>query len=339
MSSLVFNLNTEYFMNEKDRLKFERLKATFERNFRVTNLYAEYLQRYPEVITDEMINTLTEDGEISREEAIIALLSEIFALNFENPEDRVIIRDYITPSVKILDAKKYENDPYYKNIDLRDIKDGDWEIKWEEYKPYRAVICHDMQLHDDFREIPPLGFFTESFRFPAILEGGNEWMTLTPVDLDTCEDAIHAAHGKVVTFGLGLGYYAYMASMKDEVESVTVVELSSKVIELFKKHILPQMPRADKIRIVNADAFDYAKNVMPSEEFDIAFVDTWRDASDGAPMYKAMKGLEKYSQGTEFMYWIEGFLISRLRALKLLELMDEEHDSYDEVVEKLRKTP
>jgi hypothetical protein len=56
-------------------------------------------------------------------------------------------------------------------------------------------------------------------------------------------------------------------------------------------------------------------------------------------MYKTMKGLEKYSQGTEFMYWIEGFLISRLRALKLLELMDEEHDSYDEVVEKLRKTP
>ena len=300
-------------MNDIDRRRLDRLVATFERNFRITRLYAEYLERYPEVISKEMIDALTDDGSITKEEAIVALLSEIFALDFENREDRILIRDYLTPSVRLLDAEKYENNPYYRNIKLDNIIDGNWEIRWEEYKPYRAVIAGDMIIGEDF--------FEKTFRFPAVLEGGNEWMTLTPVDLDTCDEAIKAAHGKVVTFGLGLGYYAYMVSEKETVDEVTVVELSEGVIKLFRKYILPQMPNAHKIKIVNADAFEYAKNTMPCEHFDYAFVDTWRDASDGAPMYERMRKLEKYSPNTKFSYWIENFLISRLRAEKFAKLM------------------
>lgn len=323
-------------MNDINKLRLSRLEKTFENNFKITRMYAELLQRYPEIITKEMVDVLTEDGSISKEEAIVALLSEIFALDFERGEDRVLIRDYLTPSVRILEAKKYENNPYYKNIPLDSIKNGSWEIKWEEYKPYQAVICDDMMLLEDYREVPPLGFFTESFRFPAILENGNEWMTLTPVDLDTCEEAIAAASGRIVTFGLGLGYYAYMASEKPQVESVTVVELSSDVISLFKEHILPKMPNGHKIKIVNADAFEYAEKVMPGEHFDLAFVDTWRDASDGAPMYERIKKLEHLSPNTRFTYWIESFLISRLRALKFAELMNDGAD-YEKILGELEK--
>ena len=317
-------------MKDIDRIKIERMRQVFERNFRITRMFSDLLGLYPEIITSEMIDALTEDGETTREEAVVALLSEIFGLDFDNSEDRVIIRDYLTPSVRILDKTKYENNPYYKNIKLDNITDGNWEIRLESYEPYRAVICDDMILCDDMREIPPLGFFTEKFNFPAILEGGNEWMTLTPVDLDTCEEAICAARGRVVTFGLGLGYYAYMASEKKDVESVTVVELSADVIRLFEKYILPQMPNGHKIKIVNADAFEYAEKIMPNEHFDIAFVDTWRDASDGAPMYERMRALEKLSPDTKFLYWIENFLISRVRAVKFAEMMDR-LDSGDEL--------
>lgn len=329
-------------MTEREKLKFERLIDTVRRNFRVTRMYARYLEECPCMITKEMIDLLTEDGEITPEAAVSALLSEAFSLDFDKAEDRRIIMDYFTPSIRLLDSKKYENDPYYKNIRLENITDGNWEIRWEEYKPYQGVICHDMIIEDDFREIPPLGFFPDGFRFPAILEGGNEWMTLTPVDLDTCEEAIDAAHGRVVTFGLGLGYYAYMASEKADVESVTVVELSEDVIRLFKTHILPKMPNRHKINIVNYDAFEYAESIMPSEHFDVAFVDTWRDASDGAPMYKRMKPLEKLSPDTRFIYWVEGFLRSRVRAEKYCDIIDNFERgclemSYDEVVEIIRK--
>lgn len=328
-------------MTERDRVKFERLADIFKRNFRVTRLYSGYLEQCPEAISKEMIHTLTADGEISQTAAISALLSEIFGLDFDKPEDRRIIMDYITPSIRLLDTGKYTENPYYKNISLESVKDGSWEIRPEEYKPYQAVICHDMIINDDFTELPPLGFFTESFRFPAILEDGNEWMTLTPVDLDTCEEAIEKAHGRVVTFGLGLGYYAYMASEKDEVESVTVVELSEDVIRLFKEHILPKMPNAHKIKIVRSDAFEYAERVMPRENFNIAFVDTWRDAGDGAPMYKRMKALESLSPDTEFLYWVEGFLRSRVRAEKFCDLYEEYEKgelslSYGEIEEELR---
>jgi len=126
--------------------------------------------------------------------------------------------------------------------------------------------------------------------------------------------------------------------MKSEVDSVTVVEKSPDVIRLFKKHILPQFPNSDKIRMIEADAFEYAEEVMPNECYDLAFVDTWRDASDGVPMYERMKALEKLSPNTEFMYWIEGFLRSRLRAMKFVEILEkiesgspDAPDSYDEV--------
>ena len=333
-------MSNGFTKNEQNR--FSYIKRTFEDNFKITRLYAAYLEHFPEIITAELVSSVyTEGGSVSREGAIAALVAELLGVaEYNTAEDRRFFRDYILPSVRILDAEKYRRDPYYKNIRIPNVTDGDWELRTEAYEPYRAVICHDMVFGENFLEIPPLGFFEEKFEFPAVLEGGNEWMTLTPVDLDTCEEAINAARGRVITFGLGLGYYAYMASEKASVESVTVIEKSPKVIELFKKYILPQFPNRDKIEIIEADAFEYAKADMPKREFDVAFVDTWRDASDGAPMYRRMKPLESLSPKTEFHYWIENFLISRLRAIKFAKILDKYEEgclslSFDEVIRQL----
>lgn len=318
-------------MNFSDKERLSRLKNTFDLNFRLTHLYALYLERFPELITKEMIDELTADSKITKLDAITALICEAFGLDdARGGDERRLIRDYIRPSVRLLDAKRYTENKYYKNIKIEGVRDGSWELRLEAYAPYRAVVCGDIEIGEDFSEIVPLGFFTETFRFPAVLEDGNEWMTLTPVDLDTCDDAILSARGKVVTFGLGLGYYAYMASEKPDVSSVTVVEKSEAVIRLFKTHILPQFSHPEKIKIVCDDAFAYAEHKMPGENFDYAFVDTWRDASDGAPMYAKMKALEHLSPNTEFSYWIENFLISRRRALHFVELSDKlDSDAHD----------
>lgn len=327
-------------LTSKDLCLFERLKCTFENNFRITRLYAAYIEHFPEIITEELVSSITDGGRISKRDAICALLCEFFGLDVEkNPQDKMLYREYITKSVRILDAEKYRQNPYYKNVKLTDTTYGSWEIKRESYEPYRAVICDDMIFGDGYLEVPPLGFFTEKFDFPAVLEDGNEWMTLTPVDMDTCDEAIAAAHGKVITFGLGLGYYAYMVSLKGDVESVTVIEKNSDVISLFKTHILPYFPHPEKIRIINDDAFEYAEHKMPTEKYTYAFVDTWRDASDGAPMYKKMKPYERLNPDTVFSYWIENFLISRLRALKYEEILGTAQGlppvSYDEFIREI----
>ena len=90
--------------------KFDNLREIFDRNYEITRLYADYLQLYPELITKEMIDTVTEDGDISKEEAIAAIICEAFGLDFDgSARERILIRDYINRSVRILDAKKYEN--------------------------------------------------------------------------------------------------------------------------------------------------------------------------------------------------------------------------------------
>ncbi len=331
-------------MTYTDKKRLEELQRTFSRNFRLTRLYASYLNNFPEAITEDIVKTVTEGGELKTEDALGALVCQLLGVDYEGSEDdRRLIRDYILPSVRVLDAEKYRNNPYYKNVKIPSVTDGSWELKTECYKPYRAVICDDMMLSEDFREVAPLGFFTEEFHFPAVLENGNEWMTLTPVDLDTCDDAIERAHGEVITFGLGLGYYAYMVSVKENVSSITVIEKSADVIRLFERYILPYFPRRDKVRIINADAFEYAECEMPKRHYDFAFVDTWRDASDGAPMYERMRALEPLNPECEFEYWIRSFLISRLRALEYEKIMTELEcgdenapKTYDEVVKRLK---
>lgn len=308
-------------MTYSDKEKLQRLHTVFDTNFKVTQLYANYLNIYPEMITDGMMRELCDGTDITEKEALVALLSELFGLDDERGGiERKIIRDYLSVSVRLMDVKKYTENPYYKKIAPKEAKDGAFEIKWEYYPPYRAAISGDMIINDDYSEVPPLGFFSEGFSFPAVLEDGNEWMTLTPVDVDTSEDAIDAAHGKVITFGLGLGYYAYMVSEKSDVESVTVVERSEAVIRLFKTHILPKFEHKEKVRIICADAIEYAKDVMPKEGYDYAFVDVWRDASDGTPIYESFKDLERLSPKTKFDYWIENFLISKRRADNFVRL-------------------
>ena len=80
---------------------------------------------------------------------------------------------------------------------------------------------------------------------------------------------------------------------------------------------------------------------MPNEGYSLVFVDTWRDAGDGTPMYRRMKKLERLSPDTKFSYWIENFLISRNRSEnfeKLLSKYKEEKDyfsSYSEFTDRL----
>lgn len=304
----------ESILSLREFEKLKRLAATRKIGYRLTHLYARYLEYCPNAVKKETVDELVKGG-LPEKEAIGAVLAALFSLDTENSaEDRTLYRDFILPSVRILDARDYEDDLYRKTVKIDFAKEGRITCKNETYPPYRGMICNEMFTFPDGREIPPLGFFKTPFTFPAVLEDGNEWMTLSPVDVDTCQNAIRDAHGDVVTFGLGLGYFAFMAARKPEVSRVTVIEKNPDVIALFKKHLLPQFPCRDKIRVIEADAFAYAGGDMKNERYDYAFVDTWRDASDGLPMYQKMKKCEKYHETTEFSYWIESFILSRLRA-------------------------
>ena len=60
-------------------------------------------------------------------------------------------------------------------------------------------------------------------------------------------------------------------------------------------------------------------------------------------MYRRMKALEHLSPNTKFMYWIENFLISRVRAenfsdmMEKIDLHEDKYDNFMEIEQDLKK--
>lgn len=273
-------------------------------NGRIVALMSMYLNFMPKAITADALDDIASSYGISRERAYAECLAALCEVGTDRAE-RAFAAEYIAPMVHELDPRVFEDDPYYQTIRIPEGKLGKWELKTMELAPCEAFVCNDFRVFPDGRMIPQIGFFSRAYRYPAVLENGREWMTLMPNETVTTLPAVAQAKGKVLTYGLGLGYFAFMASEKEDVSSVTVVERSEEVIELFRTHILPQFPQRDKIRVICADAFDYAKNVMPLEQYDFVFADIWHDVGDGRELYLKMKEFEHLSPDTEYTYWLE----------------------------------
>ena len=128
-------------------------------------------------------------------------------------------------------------------------------------------------------------------------------MSVTPNEVYTVQPAIDNAKGKVLTLGCGMGYFAYMASLKDEVESITIIELEQDVIDLFENSILPQFENKDKITVIKADAIEFMKDINDGD-YDYNFADIWIGIDQIEP-YLAVKEVCRRFRKTKIDYWME----------------------------------
>ncbi len=307
----------------------QHIKTIRENNFRLLHLYSLYLNERADFISAEMVKEIAGIGGFSEEEAFLILFAEACGVHpTAGGADRDFFSDYLDPSVRCMDADEYRNDPYYRNIRLDNVCDGNWELRTDRLKPFQPFIWGDVRPDRELKELPPLGYFKEEFPYPVVLEDGREWMLVTPNEVETIRPAIAAAHGDVVTFGLGLGYFPYMVSEKPDVNRVVIVERDPKVIGLFEKYILPQFGRREKICLVCMDAFDYLDTVMPQEHFDYLYADIWHDAGDGVPLYLRFNKYEDRFTETKFDYWIEETMLSYLRWYDFDRMPDDVRDPY-----------
>ena len=180
---------------------------------------------------------------------------------------------------------------------------GAFELGYASYRPYELFVADDLRAYPDGAVLPVLGYFTRPFAYPVLTENGREWMTATPNEINTIRPMAEAAHGHVLTLGLGLGYFAFHALLNPRVERVTAVERSADAIRLFRERILPAFPRPERLTILQADAFAAAPALYRSGQYDFVFADLWHDAADGLPMYERLKKMEV--PGPEYRYWIE----------------------------------
>lgn len=229
----------------------------------------------------------------------------------------------ISKECRVFDVEEFKNNPYFKNIDFHEKHQGDYELLYHEFMPYEvAIYSPPKRLPKVHIDIPCVSCFTHTLKYPAIVQTSikSTWMSVTPNEVYTMAGAISNANGKVLTLGCGMGYFAYMASLKDEVESVTIVEIEQDVIDLFEKHILPQFQHKDKITIIKADAVEYMKTLADGE-FDYCFADIWIGIEDIAP-YFSIKEIGRKLRKTKIDYWIEESFAIYLSQLVWIEILE-----------------
>lgn len=298
----------------------QSLKNIMQQNAEIVAAYSRYINNTPRFVTADMVDELARDCECAPHSAYLLLLAAAMGLDtVDDKAHRLLDRLYIQPGVKKLDPIPYLLDEYCKTIRFPTQKIGKWETMTSTYTAYEPFAWRDPILLPDFREIPQIGYFEQDFHFPAIHENGVEWMSVKPNEVETMREPIKRSHGRVLTLGLGMGYFTFHASQKEDVRSVTVIERDPDVIALFKEHILPQFPHKEKIKLLQADAFAYMEKELPKASFDYIFADLWHDASDGLEMYMRLKRLEG---NIPTDYWIEDSLLSYLRGMVFEKLCD-----------------
>jgi len=228
----------------------------------------------------------------------------------------------------------FTNNPYYQALKNVSFEEDGWKLETKKMKAF-TLFPYDEQYHYGANSIlkMSLGYFTKDYDYPTISLYDQEWMSLNPHEIRTMEMPIQVAKGKVLTLGLGLGYFAYMAHLKEVVKEVYIVEMDLELIKLFQKHLLPLFPHKEKIHIIKADALVYI-NQINDIDYDFIFADLWHDVSDGLPIYiKLQERFSKFTY-TKRHYWIENSLITYLRLLLIGVIKDEYYkneNEYDEI--------
>ena len=246
------------------------------------------------------------------------------------PEEEIEILDkWVKPSIHQLNKDFFDDIPYYKSINPKPFKDGDYKLEYISYKAFQPFSLNDIEVDnkDFYLERSPIAYFDEEVKYLALTHKDTVWMSITPNEINTMSSYIKEAKGNVLVLGLGLGYYPFSISLKDEVNKITIIELDQNIINIFNKHLLPLFPHKEKINIVKGDAIKFLNN--NKDHYDYVFVDLWHNPDDGLPLYLKISKIAMHYKNTKFQYWLEKSLIALYRRC-LLTIFEESLNGYDD---------
>ena len=151
------------------------------------------------------------------------------------------------------------------------------EIRFMELDNPETIIMGDVQVAhakltgrcDDYLN---QDFKTGTLSCPRLFVNNKLWMSLTPMEIESNFLPWFLAQGKVATGGLGLGYFTLRAAAKDDVDSVTVYESNSDVIEYFMTKYRNR-PELNKIVIIHGDI----ERTLKDQEYDFFYNDIYED--------------------------------------------------------------
>lgn len=222
-----------------------------------------------------------------------------------------------------LDSTYFEKNPYFRNVRINDWRVGNIFLGKADFYDANITYSSDSLIRDPITLTPiyKYCYFTDDVNYPSLgtIIPPTKWMGVEPSEINAFSSFIKKAKGKVLLMGCGLGYLAYMLSLKKDVEEITIVELDPDVIQMFLRYLKPQMN--SKINIVHANAIDFLEKEDISM-YQYCSVDIWRGMSDMFPIYMKCLLLEQKHPKTEFHYWLEEELHTSIESACLPLLKD-----------------
>lgn len=205
-----------------------------------------------------------------------------------------------------LDPSYLTENPYIKNIHIGNWVVGDICLNNFDCYKENATYNYNARKRDlkSLTTIYEVCYFPKKMYYPSIgtILTGEKWMGVEPAEMNTFASFIEEASGKVLLMGCGLGYVAYMLSLKKDVNEITIVELDPNIKKMFEIYLKPQMN--NKINIVKGDAIEFlAKENIATYQY--CSVDIWHGLMDMFPIYLKCLLLEQRHPQTKFHYWLE----------------------------------
>ena len=314
---MIFNLN------DLDKPKLISLLEQHEKNI-------DYLIYLSDIIWEKSVDASDIDYSLDCSKKRDFLFEK---LSKEKPYPNKFVDKNIAWDTQMLRLEDYLANPYLKALNnLSFSKDG-WVLKQKILKAY-SLFPYEEEYHyaPNYLLKMNLAFFDKDYSYPSLSLYDQEWMSLNPYEIRTMEMPLMTVRGKVLVLGLGLGYFAYMAHLKEEVKEVYVVEMDLELIKVFNEYLLPLFPHKEKIHIIKADAFHFIE-VIKDKDYDSIFSDLWHDVGDGLSAYLKLRKKFNEFKYTQCTYWIEGAIITYLRLLVIAVMRDEFYhieNEYDE---------
>lgn len=214
-----------------------------------------------------------------------------------------------------ISTQSYLKSPYHSNIKLDFIQSKDFRLT-KEVIPANELF-NVSSIHPDLnRELNDwmtLRAIDQPYEATFLWQGKEVWMLDAPSEANTIDPVAKQASGNVLTFGCGIGYFIYMASLNPKVTSITVIEHSKTVIDLFEKYLLPQFHNTIPITLIEGDAFNFFDHEF-MKDYDKVFVDIWKSNEDGYLIIERL--LEQYLPIEQHVdFWIESSCFEFMPAL------------------------
>jgi predicted methyltransferase len=250
---------------------------------------------------------------------IFGMLSEIQDIFRNNEEDLDRNLNTLYENCKEYSKKEIYENPFIQNIKFNEFKHGKYILDYNSVKK-GEVFLHDNEFIDELFYVPSFGYCKSDFLHPCIRIENVIHHFVAPEVINKYESIIEKANGNLLCLGLGIGYFPYMASLKDDVKEITIVEKDQDLIDIFNLKILPQFEYKGKINIIKADPIVYIHK-LKENNYDYCVVDISANPCESLKNYIRLKKEERIHNDIKFLYYDEIRILLEIREFVMMEIL------------------